>query len=129
MDEGTFWHVNDLIIFKGFAMTLGSYKVPPELNDETKILKLFSRKQFFLIAGFVIAGFVLMVLFIALNLFPIGLLLFLLISAIGLLLVMTKVPEHLYLIGCGNTFFTVVVRILRKKKKKNRVIYTKNYNN
>ena len=108
---------------------LGSYKVPKPIESEMKIAKTLSiRQALYGLIGLALGAIIFLCL-LKIGAGPVvlafGLLLIVLFAVAGIFLGVAKVPEHWYLYGPGTRIDVLLSRILKKKLKKNQVIYTR----
>lgn len=109
-------------------MNYGDHRVPAPLQDEDKWFKLTKRQWVIMLPA--IALIVLMIKeTIAIRILPIGVALSVLILILALCLAFFELPPEKYLFGSGVKMEKLFIRIVRKRLPKNKVIYTKNYNN
>lgn len=107
--------------------SLGSYRIMKPLKDEDRWFKFFTKRQLlFVIVGIVLSSFV-YPFFSKLGLRIVGIILVEIIMLSMLVLAFLKLPYAKYLIGGGRYVHEILMRLLVKKLPKNRVIYTKNY--
>lgn len=107
------------------GLPLGTYKIPNEFKDEDKYFRIFTKSQLKYLAIAVIIGIGLLVFFSKLGLMPVGLTLCIIVILGVAVCVMLPIPEDKYLIGGGEMLGTIVIRVLVKKLKINKVIYMK----
>lgn len=106
---------------------LGDYPIMAELKDEDKWLKYFTVKQLIYYGIAIGIGVLTTFLLSKIGLEVIGFVLILINLATAIFLQM-KIPPDKYLIGSGYEVSRILIRLFKKNFiKKNRVIYTKNY--
>ena len=108
-------------------MTLGNYRIMKPLKDEDRWFKFFTKKQLVFIAPGIILSIVLYNLFTMVGFRLGGIVAATFIIAVSLLIAMFTIPLSRYMISGGRPVYVVLYRLIRKRRKKNRVIYTKNY--
>lgn len=108
---------------------LGKYKIPRPFQDEDKWFKYFTKKQLVYVGiSLVIA---LRLIFwvkdynglIQIPVLTVGCILIICALLFGML----KMPDDRYLWGGGTTIEKLVVRLIRRRIRENRVIYVRNY--
>lgn len=108
---------------------IGHYQTPIELKDEDTYFKFFTKTElvyvlvalvpsFFLCRGAWQSGS-LILLYLALTIS------FLLVVGI-LVCLKIKLPERMYLVGCGMPIYIILIRLIRKAFQKKK-IYINNY--
>lgn len=107
-------------------MALGQYRRPPELRDEDKWFKFFTKTQLLGVGiALLIAGY-LLIFFSTHGLFAIGFGLAFIIMLFAIIIMMFQMPKEKYLLGGGEELRTLLFRIIRKRLRKNRKIYVNN---
>lgn len=106
---------------------IGTYKIPSEFKDEDKWFKFFTLRQLFALIGIGALCFIVFRLFSIIHMRFIGACIDVAILIIGIMCIYAPVPEEKYLIGGGQPFRVILLRMVRKRMKKNRIIYIKNY--
>lgn len=108
-------------------MALGKYRIMKPLKDEDRWLKFFTKKQFGFLIPAGVLSFVLYKVFTGMELRPVGIMSATLIMMTALFVSMYQIPNNRYMISGGRPVYVVLFRLLRKSMKKNKVVYTKNY--
>lgn len=108
-------------------MALGTYKIPDALKDEDKWFRFFTKTQCCAILCALVTGLMMLVFFSKFHLVPVGLALLVIdVCSVGVA-TMIRIPDEHYLMGSGEYIGTIVLRVVKKRTKRNRVIYIKNY--
>ena len=108
---------------------LGSYKIPKPIQSEMKLAKiLYIRQALYGLVGLAI-GAVFFIFLLSVGSGPVllafGLLLIILLAVGGVVLGIATVPEHWHLYGPGTRVDVLLVRVFKKKLRKNRAVYTR----
>lgn len=107
--------------------SLGNYRIMKPLKDEDRWFKYFTKRQLlFVFVGLVLSG-IIYPFFSGLGLRIVGIFFVEIIMLTVLGLAFLKLPYSKYLIGGGRYVHEILVRLIRKRLPKNKVIYTKNY--
>lgn len=106
----------------------GKYPLPKELKNEDRWAKFFTLKQIVCLAAALVVSFGIVSLFMSIGLTWIGIVIAAIIMSVVGVLVMVKIPEHMYLYGSGKYVYTMLLVWFIRRGKNNRVIYTKNLN-
>jgi len=106
----------------------GDHKVPEPFKDEDKWLFLTKRQLVILVPAVIICGGLLIQTF-RWNILPIGIILSVWLLIVAGAIMIVKIPEDRYLFGSGLYLEVMAFRVLKKKLPKNKVLYTKNYDN
>lgn len=106
----------------------GDHKVPEPFKDEDKYVGLTKRQICFVLPVIVLCGGIVIQAF-KWKILPIGIILAVVIAIVTLFVMLADVPDDKYLFGSGLKMEVIIFRILKKKLPKNRVIYSKFYNN
>lgn len=109
-------------------MAHGVHEVPRPLRDEDKWFKL-TKRQWAIVLPAVILSVLIIKLFHAVHLLPVGVALTVIILCVAIILAWFELPPEKYLFGTGVKIEKLVLRLLRKRLPKNKKIYTKNYDN
>ena len=108
-------------------MALGNYRIMKPLKDEDKWFKFFTKKQLvFVIMGLAVSGAT-YPLFTSMGLRFVWMFFAEIVMTSMLVLAFLKLPYEKYLIGGGRYLHEILYRLIRKSRPKNKVIYTKNY--
>lgn len=112
-------------------MSQGVHEVPEEFQDEDKWFFLTKRQWGILLPVLVFDfGVISFVIKVGLSFFlPLVIILLALISIAAAVVAFFEVPQNWYLYGSGMKIERVLFRLLKKKRRKNRKIYTKHYEN
>lgn len=109
-------------------MNYGVHEVPRPLQDEDKWFKL-TKRQWVIVLPAMVISIVLLRFFFKMHLLPIGIAATVLIMCIAVIMAWFELPPEKYLFGTGIKLDKLVLRLLKKQLPKNKVIYTKNYDN
>lgn len=112
-------------------MGVGEYEWPEEFKDEDKWVYL-TKRQWLIVGIGVFIDFLWIGLFILLKLtflLPVVFIPAVVILAAAFVIAVFPVPDNWYLYGSGLNIEVVLFRLLKKKRKKEKVIYTKHYDN
>lgn len=111
------------------SSSLGRYKIPRPMQDEDKWFKYFTKHQLVYVGVslVIIARLILWVKssssLVQIPVLTLGSIVVILSIAFGVL----TMPDDKYLWGGGTKVETLVVRLVRKRLKGNRVLYVRNY--
>lgn len=108
-------------------MPIGKYKVPRELQDEDRWLKFFTKRQLAILIVALLIDFGVITVFYRLHLVVVGVVLAILIFVFALAIIYLKMPRSRHTHGGGLGFDTIVTRIIKRKRSKNRVVFTACY--
>lgn len=112
-------------------MRSGEHEWPEEFKDEDKWLFLTKRQWVIMGIGLLIGGgLVALTVSLGLSFFlPITLTIAFVILILAAVVAGATIPDRFYLFGSGLRIEQVALRLFLKKRKKNKVIYTKNFDN
>jgi len=105
-------------------MPIGKYKVPRELQDEDKWLKFFTKRQLAILIVALLIDLGLITIFQKLHIVVVGVVLALIILISAAAVVYLKMPRSRHTHGGGLGLDTIVLRILKRKRSKNKVVFT-----
>ena len=106
---------------------LGNYRIMKPLKDEDRWFKFFTKKQLAFAATGLVLSFVSYGFFDGIGLRVVGLFVAETIMCTLLILAFLKLPFQKYLIGGGRYAHEILWRLIVKSMPRNKVIYTKNY--
>lgn len=104
------------------------HKVTDQFQDEDKWFYLTKRQIAIILPAILICGGILVTTF-KWNILPVGIVLTVIILMFTGVLVLANVPDNKYLFGSGLKMEVILLRLIKKRFKKNQVIYTNNYDN
>ena len=106
---------------------LGNYNIPREYKDEDRWFRFFTKVQLLYIGVAIALSIVVIMLFNALHMLPVGIVFAELNIIAGAVLAFIRIPEDRYMIGGGYLLRTILMRLIVKNLPKNKKIYLKNY--
>lgn len=106
---------------------LGNYNIPKEYKDEDKWFRFFTKVQLLFIGAAAGISIGLIVLFNKLNATPVGVVLTVVTLIVAVILAFVNIPANKYMTGGGLKLRTMLLRLIIKRQRKNRVLYVKNY--
>ena len=111
------------------AEQLGRYRIPKEFKDEDKWFRFFTKRQ--LIYAIVALAFdaIALMLSYSFNVLLVGIILSEIVSIVMMAFAFITIPTEQYMYGGGYLLSTIVLRVIIRRRKKNRILYVKNYDN
>lgn len=105
-------------------MPIGKYKIPRELQDEDKWFKFFTKRQLAILIVALFIDFWVVALFYKLHIVVVGVVLAILIFVFALAIIYFKMPRSRHTHGGGLGLDTIAMRILKRKRSKNKIVFT-----
>jgi hypothetical protein len=106
---------------------LGSYQIPKEFKDEDKWFRYFTKKQLIFVGGAIFLSVVITSFFSGLGLIKVGISISEVILLLTIAVAFIRIPTDRYLIGGGYHIMQILMRLVIKRLKQNRILYVKNY--
>lgn len=106
---------------------IGTYNIPSEFKDEDKWFKWFTITQLLALGGSVLLCVIVYKVFAGMHLSFVGACLDIVILVVAALCIFAPIPNDKYLMGGGQPFRVILIRMVRKRLPKNKMIYVKNY--
>ena len=109
----------------------GVHEVPDKLKDEDKWFKLTVRQLAIIAPTLVILLLINIAVFNSAlrSVFPLFVIISGIILTLAVVVAFFEMPDDKYMFGSGLKFEVIAIRLIKKRFKKNKKIYTKHYNN
>ncbi len=107
--------------------SLGNYTIPKPLKDEDKWFRFFTKTQLLYVgvAAFIDMGII--AFFRAVHIPYVSIVLSEAVMIAALILAFVSVPTDRFMIGGGYSLRAIAVRLVRKRFRRNKVLYVKGY--
>lgn len=106
---------------------IGTYKIPSEFKDEDKWFKWFTIPQLLALGGSIAVCVIVYRILAGIHMAFIGACLDIVILVVAGLCIFAPIPNDKYLLGGGQPFRVILVRIVWKRLPSNKKIYVRNY--
>ena len=107
--------------------SLGNYTIPKELKDEDKWFRFFTKTQLLHIGAAALIDLGIISFFRLIKVPYVSIILSEIVMICAVIVAFVPVPTDRFMIGGGYSLRAIMVRLVRKKFRKNRVIYVKGY--
>lgn len=107
--------------------SLGNYTIPKELKDEDKWFRFFTKTQLLYVGAAAMIDMGIIAFFRLIHVPYVSIILSEIVMIGAVILAFIPIPTDRFMIGGGYSLRAIAVRLVRKRMKRNKVLYVKGY--